>query len=160
MTLLRHLGPALLLGAMLSTGIGLAVANAAECPADKTGVDVTPPSDAKAVGVTDDVLAMLDIAKEPVGIAGRSFRIRRLVVQPGGIVPWHDHGNRPALIYVVSGSITEYRSTCSVPLEHKAGDVAVEGHLVKHWWRNNTDQPAVLISDDLFPVDAKDAHMM
>ena len=30
-----------------------------------------------------------------------------LVVQPGGIVPWHSHADRPALIYVVSGEIVE-----------------------------------------------------
>jgi len=150
----------LILAGVLATAGGLTAAQSAECPADKMGVDVTMPSDAKASGVTDDVLASLDVAKEPIGIAGRSFRIRRLVVQPGGVVPWHDHANRPALIYIVSGAITEYRSTCAVPLEHKAGEVSVEGSTVKHWWKNNTDKPVVLISDDLFPVEMKDKHMM
>ncbi len=149
----------ILAGAIAAAG-GLTAAHAAECPVDKMGVDIIAPSDAKASGVTDDVLASLDVAKEPIGIAGRTFRIRRLVVQPGGVVPWHDHANRPALIYIVSGAITEYRSTCAVPLEHKEGEVAVEGHLVKHWWKNNTDKPTVLISDDLFPVVMKDDHMM
>jgi quercetin dioxygenase-like cupin family protein len=149
----------ILAGAIVAAG-GLNRAHAADCPADKMGVDVTAPSENKASGVTDDVLASLDLAKEPIGIAGRSFRIRRLVVQPGGVVPWHDHANRPALIYIVSGAITEYRSTCAVPLEHTEGEVSVEGSTVKHWWKNNTDKPVVLISDDLFPVIMKDKHMM
>ncbi len=54
------------------------------------------------------------------------FRFRKLVVQPGGIVPWHEHSARPANILVVEGSITEYRSTCKVPIEHAAGDVDAE----------------------------------
>jgi quercetin dioxygenase-like cupin family protein len=149
----------ILAGALVTAG-GLTAAQSAECPADKVGVDVMQPGATMPSGVTDDVLASLDVAKEPIGIAGRSFRIRRLVVQPGGVVPWHDHANRPALIYIVSGAITEYRSTCAVPLEHTEGEVAVESHLVKHWWKNNTDKPTVLISDDLFPVVMKDDHMM
>ena len=54
------------------------------------------------------------------------LRMRKLVVQPGGIVPWHEHAARPANILVVEGSITEYRSNCKVPIEHKAGDVVAE----------------------------------
>ena len=150
----------LILAGVLATATGLTAARAAECPAGKVGVDVTKPVDTKASGVTDDVLASLDVAKEPIAIPGRSFRIRRLVVQPGGVVPWHDHANRPALIYIVSGEITEYRSTCAVPLTHKAGEVAVESHTVKHWWKNNSRKPTVLISDDHFPVEMKDDHIM
>jgi len=141
---------------------GLTAADAGECPADKigSGVKEPPAEGTKAVGVTDEVLASTDLSKEPANIAGRLFRIRRLVVQPGGVVPWHDHANRPALIYIVSGEITEYSSNCTVPIQHKAGEVAAETHVTKHWWKNNTDKPTVLISDDLFPVDAKDHHMM
>ena len=54
------------------------------------------------------------------------LRLRKLVVQPGGVVPWHEHAARPANILVAEGSITEYRSTCKVPIEHKAGDVTAE----------------------------------
>ena len=38
-------------------------------------------------------------------------------------MPWHSHEDRPALIYIVSGSIHEYESNCSVAVEHKAGEV-------------------------------------
>jgi hypothetical protein len=60
---------------------------------------------------------------------------------------------RPANIYVISGSITEYRSTCSVPIEHKAGDVTAEFGALSHWWKNNTKRPTVLISADMLPAD-------
>nr|MBA3812485.1 cupin domain-containing protein [Caulobacteraceae bacterium] len=76
-------------------------------------------------------------------------RLRRLVVQPGGVVPWHSHADRPALIMTVSGAITEYRSTCAVGIEHPAGDVAKESGGISHWWKNNGSVPAELIAADI-----------
>lgn len=122
---------------------------AGECPAGKMGVDVTKPGPMAPAGVTDTVISSIDL--KGYGFEGRALRMRRLVVQPGGIVPWHSHGERPANILVVSGAITEYRSTCAVPIEHKAGDVTAESGALSHWWKNNTNQPAVLISSDILP---------
>ncbi|HJS80382.1 MAG TPA: hypothetical protein VJ748_07125, partial [Vitreimonas sp.] len=53
--------------------------------------------------------------------------------------------------YVVSGAITEYRSTCAVGVLHRAGDVVAEQGDVSHYWRNNTGRRAVLISADIPP---------
>src|SRR5262245_16920502 len=116
--------------------LGAVTAGAGECPADKMGTNVTSPSIAAAKGVTDTVIGSVDVAQEPAAIKDRLFRLRKLVVQPGGVVPWHSHDNRPAIIYIVSGTITEYASTCAVPLVHKAGDVALETHVLAHWWKN------------------------
>ena len=70
--------------------------------------------------------ATVELAKEKVNLADRRLRLRKLVIQPGGVVPWHSHEDRPAIIYVVSGTINEYASNCSVPIEHKTGEVSVE----------------------------------
>jgi quercetin dioxygenase-like cupin family protein len=143
----------------LATG----VANAAECPADKRVADGQgqKPSTAAAKGVTDVVRATTDLSKETLALKGRQFRLRQLDVQPGGIVPWHSHDNRPAMIYIVSGEIVEYASNCAVPIVHKAGDVAPEKKGTSHWWQNTGTVPSVLISVDLFPVaDMKHEHMM
>jgi quercetin dioxygenase-like cupin family protein len=126
---------------------------AGDCPADKTGTDVTKPGPSAPIGVEDKIIASIDLAPLGNGFAGRKMRMRKLTVQPGGIVPWHSHGARPANIYVISGAITEYRSTCAVPIEHKAGDVTAEFGALSHWWKNNTDKPAVLISSDILPAD-------
>ena len=128
-----------------------APAFAGECPADKVGVDVTKPGATMPKDVTDNVIASIDLAKGYM-VDGKSLRMRRLVVQPGGIVPWHSHAERPANIYVVEGAITEYRSTCAVPIEHKAGDVTAEAGALSHWWKNNTKKPTVLISSDIVPT--------
>lgn len=52
-------------------------------------------------GVTDTVLGSINLAGEPVSIDGRLFRLRRLEIQPGGVVPFHSQEDRPAQIYVV-----------------------------------------------------------
>jgi len=143
--------------------IAATIANAGECPADKKVADGQgqKPSTAAAKGVTDVVRATTDLSKEPAAVNGRLFRLRQLDIQPGGIVPWHSHDNRPALIYIVSGEIAEYASNCAVPIVHKAGDVAPEKKGTSHWWQNNGSTPVVLISVDLFPVEnMKDQHMM
>lgn len=125
-------------------------AQAGECPAGKAGASplavMTAPKD-----VTDNVIGSIDLGNG-YNIAGKTMRLRRLVLQPGGVVPNHSHLERPANIYVVDGEVTEYRSTCSVPIEHKAGDVAVESGNLSHWWRNNSNKPVTLISADIVPT--------
>jgi len=147
---------ALLAGAVLA-----APASAGECPADKVSPGFRTMGEAKPKGVTDTVLASIDLSREKVNLQNRQLRTRRLVVQPGGVVPWHSHEDRPALIYIVSGSIHEYASNCSVPILHKAGEVSVEKLGVQHWWKNTGKTPAVLLSSDIFHDEPKtDAHMM
>jgi len=100
-------------------------------------------------GVTDTVIGSVDLGKE-INVDGRQLRTRRLVVQPGGIVPLHSHKDRPALIITVSGSITEHRSDCSTPIEHHAGDISREADGISHYWINHGTEPAVLLSSDVF----------
>jgi quercetin dioxygenase-like cupin family protein len=135
---------------LLSTA---AMAN--DCPADKVGVDFMKAGPMMPKDVTDTVIAMIDLG-QGYGVDGRLLRMRKLVVQPGGIVPWHSHAERPANIYIVSGAITEYRSTCSAAIEHPTGDVTAEHGPLSHWWKNNTSAPAVLISSDIVPAPKKD----
>ena len=136
---------------------------AGECPAGKQVPDGQGQkmSSAAAKGVKDVVRSSTDLSKEPAAINGRLFRLRQLDIEPGGVVPWHSHANRPAMIYIVSGEIIEYASNCAVPIVHKTGDVASEKSGTQHWWQNNTGAPVVLISVDLFPVEMKkEEHMM
>ena len=151
---------ALLAGAF---SIAATAAFAGECPPDKRTPDgsgqkqgATMPKD-----VTDKVIASTDLSKDKIALKGRLFRTRELVVAPGGIVPWHSHEDRPAMIYMVSGQMTEYASTCAVPITHKQGEVTAEKAPTMHWWKNNGKAKAVLISVDLFPSEMKmDDKMM
>ena len=140
---------------------GAATAFAGECPADKVVPDGQgqKPVTTAAKDVTDVVRASTDLAKESIGANGYLFRLRQLDIKPGGIVPWHSHGDRPAMIYMVKGTATEYSSSCAVPIVHKAGDVAPEKRGTSHWWQNTGTEPVILISVDILH-DKKDEHMM
>ena len=162
----RALGLVGACAAAMAVGGG-AAANAGQCPADKVinASSNGPPRGAATTpkAVTDTVVGTIDLKQErSVGIDNRLLRLRRLVVQPGGVVPWHSHGNRPALIYIVEGEITEHASTCAAPILHRAGETAPETHATAHWWKNTGRRPAVLLSADLFPTadEHADAHMM
>ncbi|MCD6040495.1 MAG: h16 [Burkholderiales bacterium] len=141
------------LAASMATALSFS-AFAGECPAEKRVADGQGQKMVAhgAKGVTDTVRAVTELGKESVALPGRHFRLRELVVQPGGIVPWHSHDDRPAMIYIVTGEIIEYASNCQVPIVHKAGDVAAENKGTSHWWQNNAKVPSKLISVDLFPV--------
>lgn len=135
--------------AVLSLGLSVANASAGECPAGKSTSVGQKPGATAHKNVTDQVIASIDLGQEAPKLKEHKFRLRRLVVQPGGEVAWHSHAERPAIIYIVSGTITEYASTCAVPIVHKAGDVARETHATAHWWKNSGKKPVVLLSADI-----------
>jgi quercetin dioxygenase-like cupin family protein len=140
---------ALVLAAALGAALLATAAQAGECPADEMRADATKPVANPAKGVTDTVLSAIDLAKEPAAIDGRTLRLRKLVIQPGGVVPWHSHADRPAIIYIVEGTITEYASNCAVPIVHKAGEIARETSATSHWWKNTSRSPVTLLSADV-----------
>jgi quercetin dioxygenase-like cupin family protein len=152
-----NVGAAAFVAAAAMSFSGFAVAG--ECPADKVVPDgqgqqagATKPKD-----VTDTVLASIDLSKEMVKLDDHLFRMRRLEIKSGGIVPWHSHADRPALIYVVQGTVTEYASICKVPIVHNAGDVSVDAGR-SHSWKNTGKKTVVLISADILH-DKMDANM-
>ncbi|RAH98356.1 cupin [Acuticoccus sediminis] len=88
------------------------------------------------------------------GVDGLMLRTRRLTIAPGGIVPTHSHGDRPAIIVIVSGEIDEHNSVCAKPIHHVAGDETGEfGADLSHWWENTSDTPVVILSSDVVPVE-------
>ena len=138
----------LALGVALAGFAGASPAVAGQCPA---GQQIANPLADRATmpkAVTDDVLGSVDLGPQ-IGVNGRDLRLRKLVVQPGGVVPFHSHEGRPALILTVSGEITEYRTTCGVPITHKAGELAEETKETGHYWVNHGKVPAVLYSADV-----------
>ena len=165
MTILRqlrgHTFSALAVAGVMTASFGLmsGAANAGTCPAGEVTTDGQKPGATAHANVTDKVIASIDLADEALKLKDHKFRLRQLVVQPGGVVAWHSHEERPAIIYIVSGSIVEFASTCAVPIVHSAGDVARETHTTKHWWKNTSKKPAVLLSADILH-DKMDPHTM
>ena len=135
-------------------------AQAGECPAGKMKDDALTTGEMMPKKVTDEILSSIDLSPKGDAFKGEALRLRKLVIQPGGIVPWHDHKARPANIYIVSGTVTEHRSNCEVPIVHKAGDTVAEFGNFSHWWKNTGNKPAVLLSADVFHSGMMDDHMM
>jgi quercetin dioxygenase-like cupin family protein len=150
--------PAVLAALALAAGFFATAAEAGQCPAGKEMADATKPATHAAKGVTDTVLGAIELGQEPAKIDGRKLRLRRLVIEPGGIVPWHSHGDRPAIIYVVQGEVIEHASNCAAPIVHKVGEATAETAKVSHWWENKGKQQVILISADLLR-DATDQNM-
>lgn len=134
---------------------------ASDCPKDQMTTGAFTPGETMAKGVTDDVISTVDLSPKGDAFKGFMLRLRKLVVQPGGIVPTHKHDVRAANIYILEGEITEYRTTCKVPLLHKAGDVTAEfGADLSHWWRNDSSKPTIILSSDLLPPAMPDKDTM
>lgn len=131
---------------------------AGECPAGKIKPNAQQMVDHKAVGVTDVTLGAIDLGKQPARIEGRELRFRKLTIAPGGIVPWHSHDDRPALIFVQQGEIVEYASNCAEPIVHKAGDIRPEVFGTSHWWKNLGKETVILYVGDV-RKDPNDHHM-
>jgi quercetin dioxygenase-like cupin family protein len=133
----------------MSASLIASSAMAGECPADQKKPNAREPINVEHVGVTDTVIAVIDLEKEPVEIKDRLFRMRKLTIEPNGTVPWHGHADRPDIIYVIEGEIEEYASNCAAPILHKAGDAIPETGEVSHWWKNISNKTVVLLSVDL-----------
>ena len=133
-------------------------AMAGECPAGKMKADVREKVDYKPVGVTDVTLGAIDLEKQPAHLKDRELRFRKLTIDPGGIVPWHSHDDRPALIFVQQGEIVEYASNCEEPILHKAGEIRPEVFGTSHWWKNLGTQTVILYVGDV-RKDPDDHHM-
>ena len=64
-------------------------------------------------------------------------------------MPWHSHGDRPAIIYIAEGEIVEYASNCSEPIVHQAGEIRPETSGTSHWWQNHGSKTVVLFVGDV-----------
>jgi quercetin dioxygenase-like cupin family protein len=136
-------------GLAIGSAVLTTTAFAGSCPADKMKADVREPVKFAAVGVTDTTLGAIDLGKEPAKLNDRQLRFRKLTIEPNGIVPWHSHGDRPALIFIAEGEIIEYASNCAAPIVHKAGEIRPETSGTSHWWKNLGDKTVVLYVGDL-----------
>lgn len=149
---------------MFALTMGLCVhaagAMAGTCPADQVLTEPREIETAPDVGVERPILHEVDMTGWR-GMGSFHLRMRRLTIAPHGTVPTHEHTDRPSIVLVVSGEIVEHNELCAVPITHKPGESTPEfgpGH--NHWWENLTDEPVVLISADVVPVEMMDEPMM
>ena len=102
----------------------------------------------ETTGVTADVLATVDLGAEIEGMAGWQFRMRRFTFEPGAVFgPMHDHNERPGLVYILQGTITDHRD--GVATEYGPGPGWPEDKTTMHWLENRGTVSAVEISVDI-----------
>jgi quercetin dioxygenase-like cupin family protein len=99
-------------------------------------------------GVTAELLASVDLGLEIEGMAGRQFRMRMFTFEPGAVFgPMHDHKDRPGLVYVLQGTITDHRDGAAT--DYGPGLGWPEDRNTRHWLENRGTVPAVEISVDI-----------
>lgn len=104
-------------------------------------------------GVTVELLAAVDLGPEIEGMAGRQFRMRLVTFEPGAVFgPIHDHKDRPGIVYILQGTITDYRD--GVATDYGPGVGWPEDRNTLHWLENRGKIPAVEISVDIVRQEA------
>ena len=99
-------------------------------------------------GVTAELLGTVDLGAEIEGMAGRQLRMRMFTFDPGAVFgPVHDHKDRPGIVYILQGTITDHRD--GMATEYGPGVGWPEDRNTVHWLENRGDIPAVEISVDI-----------
>lgn len=100
-------------------------------------------------GVTVELLGTVDLGPEIEGMAGRQLRMRLVTIEPGGVIgPIHDHKDRPGIVYILQGTITDHRN--GVATDYGPGLGWPEDKNTLHWLENKGTISAVEISVDIF----------
>ena len=100
-------------------------------------------------GVTVQQLGAVDLGAELEGMEGRELRMRLFTIEPGGVLgPVHDHRDRPGMVYILQGTITDHRD--GVAIEYGPGLGWPEDRNTTHWLENRGNTVAVEISIDIF----------
>jgi quercetin dioxygenase-like cupin family protein len=103
-------------------------------------------------GVTVKMLATVDLGLEIEGMAGRQLRMRMVTIEPGGVFgPIHDHKDRPGVVYILQGTITDHRDGDTT--DYGPGVGWPEERNTLHWLENRGNNPAVEISVDIVRQD-------
>ena len=122
-------------GVALALGIGTAIGQSIP-PKESTGVKIGEP-------------VTLDLTPWAGDMNGRQLRIRKLEIEPGGVIGIHSHDDRPDVSYLAQGTLTELRSGESS--QSRASDTLhAAGKGVTHWVENRGSTRAVLIVADIY----------
>lgn len=99
-------------------------------------------------GVAVKLLGTVDLGPEIEGMTGRQLRMRMITIEPGGVFgPVHDHKDRPGLVYILQGTITDHRN--GVSTDYGPGLGWPEDRNTVHWLENRGTAPAVEVSVDI-----------
>jgi quercetin dioxygenase-like cupin family protein len=99
-------------------------------------------------GLSAEPLRSLDLSDEVDSIKGRPLRMRKITLQPGGVIGLHTHKDRPAVSYFLQGEVT-YHEEGKPPVTMGPGQGIAEGKATTHWAENRGSVAAVWIAVDI-----------
>jgi quercetin dioxygenase-like cupin family protein len=100
-----------------------------------------------AKGLSSKPLAEVSIASENEPVQERKLRSRMVSLDAGGSTPVHSHKDRPSLIYVVQGTLSEERN--GAVKEYGPGESIPVGREVTHLIQNKGTGAASFIETDI-----------
>jgi quercetin dioxygenase-like cupin family protein len=128
----RLFAMALLIAAAFAAGLAV---GEAQVPSENQGLSAVE-------------LRSLELTEELDTIKGKAMRMRKITLQPGGVIGLHTHKDRPAVSYILEGAIT-YHQEGKSDVVARAGDGIAEGRATTHWAENRGAVPAVWIAVDI-----------
>jgi quercetin dioxygenase-like cupin family protein len=102
----------------------------------------------QTVGFSEELLRTMDLGKEIASTQNRPLRMRKITLQPGGILGIHNHVDRPAITYLLQGQMT-YHQEGKPDLVANPGDGFAEGRDTTHWGESTGKVPAVWVAVDI-----------
>ena len=130
---------------MTRASVSVSMALAAGFIAGAFGYAVAQPPN--RTGVTWTPLADVDLGPE-LGFTGRGLRSRLVTLPPGGIIPAHNHNDRPSVMYVVEGVATEHRGDQAI--ERHQGESFQIGKDTPHSIENRSGARAAYVETDVY----------
>jgi quercetin dioxygenase-like cupin family protein len=99
-------------------------------------------------GISVILLKTIDLGPEVEGMKGRLLRMRLITFAPGAVFgPIHNHIDRPGVVYILQGKITDHRNGTAT--DYGPGLGWPEDRNTVHWLENKGTTPAVEISVDI-----------
>jgi quercetin dioxygenase-like cupin family protein len=129
---MRKIAKKLFSATVLSLLVSSALAS--QKPEKTQGLEVTP-------------LQLHNLKMQIPVMAGYELRTRSIVIKPGGTIAEHSHSDRPGVVYVLKGSMTEHRGDVSRVVN--VGDTWTESFDTMHWMENTSGKPCTILAVDL-----------
>lgn len=83
---------------------------------------------------------------------GLQMRAREVTIAPGGWIPVHTHENRPEMVYIVEGEVTDHVVSEGRKVVGTGGMTMTVQDKVTHWIENTGDVTVRAIVVDIVPV--------
>jgi len=103
-------------------------------------------------GVSGKVTGTIPLQGMFAGSDGLQMRSREITIAPGGRIALHSHENRPELVYLIEGEVTDHRVSEDRIVVGTAGMTMTEPAVVTHWIENSGTIPVRAIVIDIVPV--------